>query len=68
LSASDPEEDIRFETDIKILEKETGVLVDLWITQDTTTPAPISTPWENMGIDFPPWELSSFGWERLGFE
>jgi len=58
---SDPEEDIRFETDIKILEKETGVLVDLW------NPVPTPTPWEDMDIDFPPGEPGSFGWDRLDY-
>jgi len=60
-SVSDPEEGIRFEIDIKALEKETGVLVDLWVTQNPMTPVPTPTPWENKGIDFPLGESDSFG-------
>jgi len=64
---SDPEEGIRFEIDIKALEKETGVLVDLWVTQNPMTPVPTPTPWENKGIDFPLGESDSFGWDRLDY-
>lgn len=66
-NVSDPEEGIRFETDIKVLEKETGVLVDLWVTQNPMTPVPTPTPWENKGIDFPLGESGSFGWDRLDY-